>query len=134
MHTDSLTIFATYRMIRVPAKRLREILSSNTISEEFINGCELALQELLTNLVEHAYENDGTKTIHVSFTLESNMLIIQTEDTGMRANINIETVEMPDPTELAEGGYGMALIKMIMDEVNYTTENDRNIWQLIKRF
>jgi serine/threonine-protein kinase RsbW len=134
MPTDSLTIFATYGMLRVPAKRLREILSSTKVSEDFINGCELALQELLTNLVEHACENDAAKTILVSFTLESNMLIIQTEDTGMPANVNLEAVEMPDPTELAEGGYGMALIKMIMNEVKYTTENGRNIWQLIKRF
>jgi serine/threonine-protein kinase RsbW len=134
MHTDSLTIFATYGMLRVPAKRLREILSSTKVSEDFVNGCELALQELLTNLVEHACENDAAKTILVSFTLESNMLIIQTEDTGMRANVNLESVEMPDPTELAEGGYGMALIKMIMDEVKYTTENGRNIWQLTKHF
>lgn len=134
MPTDSLTIFATYGMLRVPANRLREILSSTKVSEDFVNGCELALQELLTNLVEHACENDAAKTILVSFTLESNMLIIQTEDTGMRANVNLEAVEMPDPTELAEGGYGMALIKMIMDEVKYTTENGRNIWQLKKRF
>lgn len=133
MQTVSVIIPATHMDIRLPGEHLRTLLVTNHVSDEIINGCELALQELLTNLVDHAYEGDASKSIIVNITCNSRSILIETEDTGIRADIEINDIAMPDPSELAEGGYGIALIQTIMDEVKYTSKDGRNVWQLIKR-
>lgn len=133
MQSESINIRSTYKEIRLPSERLRVLLASNQVTEEVINGCELALHELLTNLVDHAYEGNENGNITVNITCDTEFVTIETRDEGKPANIDMAGVTMPDPTELAEGGYGMAIIQMLMDDVKYKFEDSKNVWRLIKR-
>jgi sigma-B regulation protein RsbU (phosphoserine phosphatase) len=133
MNSESITIHANYQDIRLPAARLRQLLSAHRIPEETINRCELALHELLTNLVEHAYEGDDNKLITVNLDCQASHIQIETQDTGRATNVNLSQAVMPDPMELQEGGYGLAIIISTMDEVNYKSEAGRNTWNLIKK-
>ena len=133
MQTQSITVHATYKDIRQPAEHLRAMLSANQVPEEVINLCEMALQELLTNLVDHAYTNDASGLIKVTLRWQNAQIIIETRDQGTPIGTDaLNSVSMPDPSELAEGGYGMAIIQAVMDKVEYRRENDENIWQLVK--
>lgn len=134
METESLVIPATYAALRVPAERLRKMLLAARIAEATVGECELALQELLTNLVDHAYNGDDRKMITVHFQLEAESLTIETVDFGRPAQIDLKEVNMPDPASLAEGGYGMALIKALMNTVDYESRGRKNTWRLVKRF
>lgn len=134
METESLVIPATYAALRVPAERLRRMLLAAHIPEAAIGECELALQELLTNLVDHAYNGDDRKMITVRFQLDAKSLTIETVDFGRRAQIDLDEVGMPDPASLSEGGYGMALIKALMNSVEYESLGRRNTWRLVKYF
>lgn len=41
---------------------------------------------------------------------------------------------MPDPLELAESGYGLALVRLAVDALDYSRTGDgRNCWLLVKR-
>jgi serine/threonine-protein kinase RsbW len=132
MRTESVIIQATYEEIRRPSEVLRSLFRNIHISEEITNGCELALHELLTNLVDHSYEGDGRQTINVKVTYHPTWVLLETVDTGTPMQLGLHHVRMPDPTDLAEGGYGLAIIQSLMDEVRYRYENGRNIWQLVK--
>ncbi len=134
METESLVIPATYAALRVPAERLRKMLLAARIPEATVGECELALQELLTNLVDHAYNGDDRKMITVHFQLEAESLTIETVDFGRPAQIDLKEVNMPDPASLSEGGYGMALIKALMNTVDYESRGRKNTWRLVKRF
>ncbi|MBI5294988.1 MAG: ATP-binding protein [Chloroflexi bacterium] len=134
METESLVIPATYAALRVPAERLRKMLLTAHIPEATIGECELALQELLTNLVDHAYNGDDRKMITVRFQLDTQSFTIETVDYGRRAQLDLDEVGMPDPASLSEGGYGMALIKALMNDVRYENEGRRNTWRLVKLF
>ena len=134
MRSEQIFIPATYKDIRIPAERLRALLFYEGQKEEVINGCELALQELLTNLVDHAYGGDAGGLITVSISCDPVRILIETSDTGSSVNVDLGKVEMPDPTDLVEGGYGLAIIRLLMDEVNYKIDNGMNTWQLIKYF
>ena len=133
MKSASITVHATYQELRLPAERLRTLLSINNVAEDVINGCELALQELLTNLVDHAYHGNAEGLITVNVSFDGNTVLIETHDNGITPQIDLDQVSMPDPEDLAEGGYGMAIIQSIMDDVRYKTENASNVWQLFKR-
>jgi serine/threonine-protein kinase RsbW len=124
---------ANFRDIRIPCEKLRNQLTHNNAAPEDINLCELALQELLTNLVEHAYEGNPSGQIIVTFTYSPEQLLIETKDTGSPANVNLNTIEMPTPLDMAEGGYGLAIIQSVMDEVRHRYQHGSNHWQLMKK-
>jgi sigma-B regulation protein RsbU (phosphoserine phosphatase) len=130
---ETLTVPANFKDIRVACDHLRTLLARNNAAPEDINLCELALQELLTNLVEHAYEDNPSGKITVTLTYQPDQLHIATKDSGTPAIVNLSVVAMPEPHELAEGGYGLAIIQSVMDEVKHTYENGWNHWQLIKK-
>ena len=65
MITRNLTISSTYESLRNATNAVRSVLSEAGIADEVIGICELAVQELLTNLVEHAYKEDTTKSIKI---------------------------------------------------------------------
>lgn len=131
--TETLTVPANFRDIRVACEQLRALLIQNNASPEDVNLCELALQELLTNLVEHAYKENPSGQIAVTFNYRPGQIKIETKDSGNEAKVDLSVVAMPDPSELAEGGYGLAIIQSVMDEVTHTYENGWNHWQLIKK-
>ncbi|MFN8412033.1 MAG: SpoIIE family protein phosphatase [Anaerolineales bacterium] len=133
MQFKTFTVKATYKDVRIPAEYLRELLTSQHVAEDIINGCELAMQELLVNLVDHAYEGDAQKEIKVAIDCDGHRVLIETEDTGIPANVNLNHTSMPAPTDLAEGGYGMALIQMLMDDVTCETSQGKNVWRLTKK-
>lgn len=132
MKTESVTVQATYEEIRRPSEVLRSLFKDSQVEEEITNGCELALHELLTNLVDHSYEGDESQSIKVKVTYHPTWILLETVDSGVPMPIGLESISMPDPTDLAEGGYGLAIIQGLMDEVRYRYENGRNIWQLVK--
>ena len=132
MFNESLTVRANYEEIRQPCERLRLNLRQAGVSEEIAGQCELALQELLTNLVDHAYEGNPNGQVAVRMAGNRGQIFIQTEDTGAPANIKLEDVHMPAPEDLAEGGYGMAIIRSLMDDIRYETAQEKNVWTLVK--
>lgn len=132
MFNESLIVRATYEDIRQPCERLRANLDQAGISEEVASLCELSLQELLANLVDHAYEGDPNRQITVRMAGSQKQIFLQTEDTGVPANLKMDEVHMPEPEDLAEGGYGMAIIRSLMDEVRYDSTQGKNIWTLVK--
>ncbi len=133
MRSESIAVRSTYEDIRLPSERLRALLSINHVEEGIINGCELALHELLTNLVDHAYAGSENGLITVNLACDETGILIETRDTGKRSQLDLNRVSMPEPEELAEGGYGLAIIQALMDEVTCRQEGAVNIWQLRKR-
>ena len=133
MQSESIVVHATYKDIRMPTQRLRALLLTNHVREEVINLCELALHELLTNLVDHAYQGDENRLIKVNMIYDAARILIETQDTGIPSHVDLDNISMPDPADLAEGGYGVAIIQSLMDEVEYKHENGKNLWKLVKQ-
>jgi len=129
----SLQIPADYEQLRSASLALREMLIQSRVAETTISSCELILQELLTNIVDHAYLGDASQSIHINLSIHSRQLIIETQDTGVAANVDLENVAMPDPLAFQEGGYGLAILMSLSDEVLYRRENQINIWKLVKQ-
>jgi len=133
MNTD-LTVFADFEQIRTPVDTLQKLCKQAGVPEDILGQVELAMQELLTNQVEHAYENNSKGIIEIHFEVDKANIMIQSEDGGLEATFDLGSVKMPDPSSLAEGGYGMAIIKGLMDEVSYHRLNGKNIWKLKKHY
>ena len=104
-----------------------------------IYRCQLAVQEIGTNIVEHAYASEADKRIWVAFWLFPQKFVVEFEDNGKTfdpASIQPSKAgEKPrDPNLPQERGFGLHVARQLVDELIYETTENRNIWRLVVRW
>lgn len=114
-----------------------EIAQEAGLGMRDVNHCELAIDEAITNIVEHGYGADGgDKVIDIVVKQKQDRLEITIIDNG--PPFNPLRIENPDPLasldERAEngGGWGIFFIKKVMDDVDYRYAGNRNHLMMVK--
>lgn len=132
--TMTLEIPANLQYVNVLGIAVRAFLehvSCLAEPEVTLYNLELAIYEIGANIVNHAY-GDTCGKIHLSATLSDQPLrvIVVLSDTGQ----TFDPADVPEPRlgELQEHGYGLFLVKELMDEVVYQQTDTGNLWKLIK--
>ncbi|GEM_PF-1239030 len=99
-------------------------------TDDFIYLVELAISEIATNIVRHAYK--GAKgDIKISVSLLSNGIQLDFYDNGI--GFDPHRVPRPKSGEYKEGGYGLHIVRQIMDVVSYEHHPEKgNHWHMIK--
>lgn len=96
----------------------------------------LALEELVTNIVCHAYADDLPHRIKVSLALEDGAVAAEIEDDGRPFDPFAEA-PVPDLEQALDdrpiGGLGVHLIRSFMAEVGYRRDGERNLVRLRAR-
>lgn len=107
-------------------------LESITEPAQQAYNIELAVQEVCTNIVRHAYADHTVGRIDVTLTIEQHppRLTIDLCDEGK--SFNITSVPAPNLEEGQVHGYGLFLIQQLMDEVIYEPQPGHNHWRLVK--
>lgn len=107
-------------------------LPTSPNADDFIYLIELAISEICTNIIKHAYANvDGQITGCI--TLFNNGVQLDFYDQGASFDPNAIPQPTTDPYQLVEGGYGLHIVRQIMDVVSYEhTPEHGNHWHLIK--
>lgn len=94
----------------------------------------LAIVELMTNIVKHAYGHEPSYRIHVLFSLYSDRFAIDVVDSGESFEGEVKQRESVDPSNPPVGGLGLHIISRGVDVVNYKRiEPSRNQWHLEKK-
>ncbi|MBN1929758.1 MAG: ATP-binding protein [Chlorobiaceae bacterium] len=96
---------------------------------EFINAFELAVSEAFTNSALHACQ-DELPPVTLTFIAERHQLTVTVRDTN--EPFGIETPQ-PDIESYPEGGYGLLIIRKVMDTVTYRRDGDANIISMSKK-
>jgi serine/threonine-protein kinase RsbW len=101
-------------------------------SDDFVYLVELAVSEICTNIIQHAYKAAAGE-IRGSLTLLENGIQIDLYDDGTSFNPDAVPAPSPEPDTLSEGGYGLHIVRQIMDKVHYQAGTPKgNHWRLIK--
>ena len=108
---------------------LKELLLDWGLADKWIEDFILAVQETLTNVIRHAYENKGG-TIEVILRNDSDRVEVVVEDQGK--SFDSSKVKEPELPPRKPGGMGLYLIKRLMDEVQYKSSGNKNEWRLVK--
>lgn len=113
-----------------------EIAKSVPMNDRQVYDLELAVDEALTNVIEHAYEGRDDARVELSVTHEGDSFTIVISHDGL----GFDPASQPDvdlKQHIAErrvGGLGLFLMKKLMDEVEYTTDSTgRRTIRLVKR-
>lgn len=111
-----LRIGSTHQECRAARSWVAEQLQAAGCDPDFTGEVLLAVGEALTNIVRHAYAEEPGRPIDVSLSAGPFELEIVLEDEA-EFFADGRHGQLPDPAELAEGGYGLYLLQTIMDDV-----------------
>lgn len=122
-------------------KLLRNLCSiANIESELSVSQLELAVVELLNNIINYSANtpSDSWVTIHVRLTEASLAVVVSDRGDALGSELaklyTDETVSMPTldigVADLPESGWGMQLIKSACDRISYRRSNQTNLYEL----
>ena len=119
-------------VVDAPLARLFDELTEMDVSEAAIYDVKLAVQELCTNIVNHAYEGEpGKIRLRITVYDEPPCVVITSQDEGL-STFNPTEWTPPTLDEPQVHGLGLYLIHQLMDEVTYQPSPGNNCWRLIK--
>jgi serine phosphatase RsbU (regulator of sigma subunit)/anti-sigma regulatory factor (Ser/Thr protein kinase) len=112
----SLTLDCDLQQVRPVARAVRNFLSEQSVAEEDLIACELAVVEACNNAVVHVSEKGWAKPIVVEAACKEERVELTVEDHTAGFEIP-EFVELADPW--SEHGRGLFIIQSLMDQVSY---------------
>ncbi len=136
---NTLVISATLENLEALMAHGRDAAAACGMDTKAIAQVELALEEVLVNVINYAYASDqgsnkASDTIELDCACDNNALTITVADQGPA----FDPLDRPDPdTTLSVddrgiGGLGIFLTKQMMDDVSYERSQDKNVLTLVK--
>lgn len=115
-------------------RRLEVFLQKHKIPSSITNNILLCADELITNIIAHAYTDSQEHAVLLECRLYEQHIELELRDDGVpfdpttqtRPNIKLSLEERDI------GGLGIHLIKTLMDKVEYQREGDFNVLTLTK--
>jgi anti-sigma regulatory factor (Ser/Thr protein kinase) len=132
--SETISITNENRQIASAILQMEKFRERCGIDENTFAGLDLAVDELLTNLVSYAFRDGACHRIDIDLDFSGKRLCIDIRDDGVPFN----PLDIPPPNldgELGErevGGLGMHFVRNIADEITYRREANWNILRLTK--
>ena len=129
-----MTIESDSSEIPAVSASLEAIMHAHGFSTDDILDTQLAVEEVITNIIDHGYKNACGEII-ISCRINLNQAEVRIKDTAPR----FDPLSLPEPKldgtiqDRKIGGLGVFLIRQVMDEISYQYENGQNTLVLIKR-
>ena len=117
------------------ASFIEQFCIENNLSDNISFDLHLVEDELATNIINYAFDDDREHIIDISIELESGNVKMRIADDGKEFNI-LEAKEANVDLPLEErpiGGLGIFLVKQKMDFIDYKRKENKNILTLTKR-
>jgi serine/threonine-protein kinase RsbW len=107
-------------------------LPESDLEKDFVDHLELAVSEACTNAIRHTKDPDAEATVGIRFEVHENQLVVEVKDQGQ--GFDLEKIPLPDFDKHPEGGYGLFIMRTVMDEVFYTKADEYNTLTMKKYF
>ncbi len=96
---------------------------------QFLNRLQIAVDEAVTNIIEHGYAGQprGSAVIEIDVEVDSERFCIQISDNGLSFDPNqMSDVDIQSHVAAGRaGGLGVFLMRKIMDQVDYQYHNGK---------
>ncbi|MBB6611295.1 ATP-binding protein [Pontibacter sp. Tf4] len=132
---NSIRVNCTKKNLKQIRDFVSEYLGQLALSDILVNQIVLAVDEICANLIIHANHEDPTKYIYLTITEPKNAVQFEITDNGLA--FKSTDYKEPDLHEYVrmgkKGGVGIALVKRIMDKVEFTSKDGANACLLYKK-
>jgi serine/threonine-protein kinase RsbW len=113
---------------------IESFCSTNQIPDAIAFKVNLAIEEIVTNIIKYGYEGSEDGNIHIDLQKNVNSIFIQVADSAKE----FDPLQREDPdttlslNERKIGGLGIFFAKELMDTMDYDRKADRNILTMTK--
>lgn len=87
----------------------------------------LAMQELLTNVFRHGYRGSGDQRVDLRFEAGEHAFEFEIRDQAPRFDPTASAATPDDQMPEQTGGFGLVIVRTVMDTFDYRFENGWNI-------
>jgi anti-anti-sigma factor len=110
-------------------------LLGEAFEEAFVNDVELAVDEALSNVIEHAYAYDPGQTIALKLSVDDEGVEVVLKDKGKPLDAaSLQPLDLKNHLKLRRpGGLGRHLIEAFMDKVEQERHGDGNVLRMSKK-
>lgn len=109
-------------------------LHSHGYAEELSSELILAVDEVCANSIIHSNNNVPSAQIEVFISFQKESITFEIVDHGI--GFDITQYQEPSLNEIInsgrKGGFGLIIVKKIMDEIEFKSEKNTNICKLVK--
>src|SRR5262245_5095196 len=119
MNTISIQVPSIAENIRMIESFIDNAKDKFHLDDDIYGNIMIAVTEAVNNAIKHGNNNNKTKNVHLSLSLNESMIKFVVKDEGQGFNYE----NLPDPTEPENlekpGGRGIFLMKHLSDEVEF---------------
>lgn len=129
-------ILSEFSQVVKASDLLHKFGKEQQLETDILGQLELILVEAINNIIEHSYQGKPGGTINIDLNRLPDEIIITLQDEGLAVPDSVKDIknEMPDETALPEGGWGLGLIQMLADRIEFSTEDSKNVLLLGKAY
>ena len=119
---DRLVVTNDTKHLTVVREFISRLIQQSALSKEDENKIILAVDEAVTNVIEHGYDNQNDGSIEIDVISAPSSFKITIRDTGKVFNpTSTPSLNVQDHVKMGrKKGLGIFLMRQIMDEVKYT--------------
>ena len=129
----TVSIPAKTELLKMLVELTNHIAVRNFFSPSESRKIALAVDEAITNVIKHSYKESEDSEIKLDFYSSNEGMKIKLEFSGIPPQLSESMVNLEKMIKAKKkGGLGVALIKRIMDSVEYRTIEDVNYLEMIK--
>ncbi len=132
--THKLTIPSSTRYLEDVRRFIETYTVQAGFNSESVEQFKVAVDEACTNVIKHAYSGDGSYEVDIKIIVESDRCTICICDEGVA--FRPKEYNEPDIFELAKrrqaGGFGVHIMRRLMDHVEYSSQGKVNEVRLTK--
>jgi len=114
---ENKKFFGDIAQIPEMRKWVIELLEKSEVTEGIIEDIKIALSEALANIFHHAYKNETVKPVRIKLMVDNEKAIISLRDFGRK--FDLSKYVPPDLNKASNGGYGVYMIRKLMDGIQY---------------
>lgn len=125
--SDSFSVSAECENLPRIQLFVTSFMERNHINQKAISQIDIAVEELYVNIASYAYPKDATEkpfTVECAFSAKNKTLYLLFTDKGKP--YNPLTKKDPalglSPSEMKEGGWGIYMVKQLVDGIEYEYE------------
>ena len=114
-------------LARMP-ELVAQLAQQQGLSEDAVFGMNVALDEMLSNIIKYGYTDDAIHEIRIRLSVSGPMLVTEIEDDGQPFDpCKAAAVDVDAPLEERRvGGLGIHIVRNLMAEVGYSSAAGRN--------
>ena len=125
----SSTIRNDYPSLQNLCAEASVFLNTNAISGDAAYAIDLALEELITNIIKYGYDDDAIHDINVQITITGERILLIIKDDGHI--FDPTAAPRPDVEQTIEerpiGGLGIHLVRNTCESIKYRRDEEKNI-------